>query len=278
MTPPIVILTDFGTLDPYVGIMKGVIMQINPLATFIDLSHQVPPGDIDRAAVDLWRATPHFPKGSIFLTIVDPGVGTQRKPVLIQTQDRFFVGPDNGVFSFILGTAPQAWELNNPEYMLPTPGKTFHGRDIFAPAAAHVSLGIPGRLFGDNIPHLVQLPKPTLQISQRQITGEILHVDHFGNLLTSLGVFHPTSDGKYELKPWTGEMGSTTIDLCHASLRLPNRETLSWAPTFGLIPKGQCGMMVGSSGLLEIVANRSNAAQRLNLKRGDKFTLALPKS
>lgn len=278
MKPPIVLLTDFGTQDPFVAIMKGVILQIDPQATLIDLTHQVPAGDIDRAAMILWSACPYFPKGTIFLTVVDPGVGTERMPVLLKSQDYFFVGPDNGVFSYIQGAAPLAWELNNPDFMLPTPGMTFHGRDIFAPAAAHLSLGIPGASFGPAIPSLVRLPWPLLELTPGKVTGEILHADHFGNLITSLGVFIPNQDGTHKLSPWIGDAPATTIDLGKAGLHLPCQGTLSWSPTFGHIPDGACAMILGSSGLLEIAANRASAAQQLNLKRGDTLVLEWPAS
>jgi S-adenosylmethionine hydrolase len=273
MKPPIAILTDFGTQDPFVGIMKGVILQINPQATLIDLTHQVPAGDIARAAIILWRTCSYFPKGTIFLTVVDPGVGTERKPVLLKTQDYSFIGPDNGVFNYVEGDGAQAWELNNPAFMLPTPGSTFHGRDIFAPAAAYVSLGVPGARFGPALPTLTRIPWPHLELTPGKITGEILHADHFGNLLTSLGTFIPNRDGTYEFKSWIGVLPAATIDLRKATLRLPNQDRLTCSPTFGHIPDEACAVLVGSSGLLEIAANRASAAQRLKLKRGDPIVL-----
>jgi len=278
MKPPIVLLTDFGIQDPFVGIMKGVILQIDPQAPLIDLTHQIPAGDIARAAMILWSAAPYFPTGTIFLTVVDPGVGTERLPVLLETQDYFFVGPNNGVFSYIQGASPQAWELNNPDLMLSTPGMTFHGRDIFAPAAAHLSRGVPGAHFGPALPTLERLPWPHLELTPGVATGEVLYADHFGNLLTSLGTFAPNPNGTFELKPWIGEWPAATLDLRNARLRLPSLGTLSWSPTFGHIPGDQCAMIVGSSGLLEIAANRASAAQQLKLVRGDRLILEWPVS
>ena len=155
MSQPIVILTDFGTSDPFTGIMKGVIAGIAPDRPIIDLTNEIPPGDIRRAAVMLWQASPYFPAGSVFLTVVDPGVGTSRRPIFLKTRDHVFIGPDNGVFTFILGESFQAWELQNPRLTLQNPGMTFHGRDIFAPAAGYAALGTPGPEFGET-PHSVR--------------------------------------------------------------------------------------------------------------------------
>ena len=162
MNPPIVILTDFGTTDPYVGIMKGVITQIAPLTPIIDLTHKITPGDVRQGAVTLWQSINYFPPGSIFLVVIDPGVGTSRRPLILQNGPYTFIAPDNGVLSFICGNDPKAWEISNPELSLPNPSITFHGRDIFAPAAAHTSLGVDATEFGDPIRgfHLLNDPRP----------------------------------------------------------------------------------------------------------------------
>jgi S-adenosylmethionine hydrolase len=275
MNPPIVILTDFGTRDPFVGIMKGVILRINPQASLIDLSNHIPPGDVRQAAITLWSATPFFPQGSIFLTVVDPGVGTYRKPIILQTSQFTFIGPDNGVFSYVSKMEDPAWELQNPIFSLPSPGTTFHGRDIFAPAAAHASLGIKAQEFGPVISRTIGLEWPNLEVTEREIIGEVLYVDHFGNILTSLGVFKPMRDPTYRLKPWISGQKKSFIDLQNAKLVLPNQQEIPWARTFGLIPGGQIAFILGSTGLLEIAANRANASSFLALKRGDPLILRL---
>ena len=274
MNPTIAILTDFGSQDPFVGIMKGVIAGINPGAQHIDLNNQIPPGDIQRAAITLWQSRDYFPKGTTFLTVVDPGVGTQRRSIILKSDGYTFVGPDNGVFTLILGDDWKAWELVNPDLMMPNPGNTFHGRDIFAPAAAHASKGVPGPEFGEAIHALVLLPAPKLDSpSPGTIRGEILHADHFGNLLTSLGRFDLIDNGSWEYRPWIGESHTQEIDSSNAIIKLPDGSQLPWVKTFGEIPENECTVLVGSSGLIEIVANRQSAAEMLELSGGESVTL-----
>lgn len=274
MNPPIAILTDFGSHDPYVGVMKGVIAGINPQAALIDLNNQIPPGDVQRAAISLWQSLNYFPKGTIFLAVVDPGVGTRRRPLIIQANDRIFVGPDNGVFSFVLGENAQAWELTNPTLMLQNPGNTFHGRDIFAPAAAHASLGIRGPEFGATVSDVELIPAPRLASpAPGVLRADILHADHFGNLLTSLGKFDHIENELWRFRPWVGEAPSQTFDASRSFVELPDGEQLPWAWTFGEIPPNECAALVGSSGLIEIVANRQRAAEMLELSDGEMVVL-----
>jgi len=273
MNPPIVILTDFGTSDPFVGIMKGVIAQIAPDAPIIDLTHEIPPGDIRRAAVTLWQSVDYFPSGSIFLVVVDPGVGTSRRAVIIHNGQHSFIAPDNGVISFILGDRSNAREISNPQLTLPNPGTTFHGRDIFAPAAAHAHLGVPPPKFGSVIPDLVMLPNPKFDSpSPGILKGQILHSDRFGNLLTSLGKFSRRAN-QIDFTPWIGDADNFTFNLQDAYLELTNGKTFSWANTFADITSEGCAVILGSSGLLEIVANRQSAANLLNLQPDEPVTL-----
>jgi hypothetical protein len=275
--PPIALLTDFGHRDPFVGIMKGVIAKIAPRAPLIDITHDIPPGDIQRAAVMLWQSKYFFPAGTIFLSVVDPGVGTLRRGMILQTEGHLFVGPDNGLFSFILGKQFEAWELLDPIFQLPKPGTTFHGRDIFAPAAAHAANGVEGIQFGPSIAEIIQLPGPRLHVKPNQIEGEILYNDRFGNLLTSLGKWISLDREKFLFDPWLNLGTSLSEDVSiaknQASLMLPDGQLLSWVDTFDDIPDGDCGMLVGSSGLVEIAAYRSRAADLLKLSSGDPVTL-----
>lgn len=274
MNPPIVILTDFGTIDPFVGIMKGVIAQIAPVTPVIDLTHEIPPGDIQRGAVTLWQSTKYFAPGSIFLVVIDPGVGTSRRPLVLQNRRHTFIAPDNGVLSFILGDNYQAWEIHNPQLTLPNPGTTFHGRDIFAPAAAHASLGIAGSQYGNPIPGLQLLSFPQLFLSAPGILeGQILYADHFGNLLTSFGEFTRSDNTQMNFKPWIGNIAPFSIQPKNLQLELNNGKRLTWAKTFAEIPPGECAVILGSSGLLEIVANRQSAANLLNLHSDETVTL-----
>jgi len=274
MSPPIFILTDFGTADPFVGIMKAVISQISPNTQIIDLTHEVPPGDIRLGAVLLWQSLPYLPKGSVILSVIDPGVGTTRRPILLQTGGLTFIGPDNGTFSFILKADYRVWELQNPDLALPQTGATFHGRDIFAPAAAYVASGVPASSFGPPLMDLALIPPPVLSCSDRNVMeGEIIHIDRFGNALTSIGQFLPLEQRTYNFHPWIGECRQVKVNLHQAQVQLPDQVKLNWAANFAEIPVSACRFILGSSGLIEIAANRQRAANLLNLALEDPVTL-----
>ena len=274
MSPPIVILTDFGTVDPFVGIMKGVIHQIAPRTPVIDLTHEISPQNLQQGAVTLWQSVNYFPTGSIFLVVIDPGVGTARRPVLLKNGEHTFIAPDNGVLSFVFGENPQAWEISNPRLALSNPGTTFHGRDIFAPAAAHASLGIAGPQFGAPIPDLAWLPLPLLESpASGELKGQILYPDRFGNLLTSLGKFTWAKENRLDFKPWLGDTASFSVNPADLQMELPDGSQLAWVKTFAEVPPGKCAAILGSSGLLEIVANRQSAANLLNLRPDELVTL-----
>ena len=156
----ITLLTDFGLKDSYVASMKGVILKINPQCRLIDITHQVNPHDLEEGAFILASAYSTFPKGTIHLVVIDPGVGSLRNPILLATENYFFIGPDNGLFTFVLQTekVKQGVALTNPRFFLPRVSTTFHGRDIFAPVAAHLSLGVKPKVFGHEIDSWTQLP------------------------------------------------------------------------------------------------------------------------
>ena len=281
--PLIAILTDFGTQDPFVGVMKGVITKIAPSARIIDLTHQIPPGDIRRAAVQLWQARYYFPAGTIFLCVVDPGVGTARKGIALETGGSFFVGPDNGLFSYIFDQDPRIFELANPSYQLQNPSSTFHGRDIFAPAAGYLGAGVQLDSFGNQIKTPVSLPNPLLKPYQNpsgsepstfSIAGETLYPDRFGNILTSLGKFTKSGSDCW-LTPWIGIYPESFPPFApkDARLDLEDGTTLKWANTFADIPSGECAALIGSTGLLEIAARGKSAAQILELSGGERVVL-----
>jgi len=274
MPPAIYLLTDFGTSDPFVGIMKAVMHGINPSIPLIDLTHEVPAGDIRIGALTLWQSLPYLPERSVVLCVVDPGVGTQRRAILLKNRGYSFVGPDNGVFTYILGDGFKAWELRNPELALLARGTTFHGRDIFAPAAAHSASGVPGERFGPPVKELVRIPEPRLSCRvSGQWVGEVIQIDHFGNALTSLGTFSPAGEGSYDLEPWVGDCSKERINLRKAKVRLTGQVDLSWTEQFAGVPQEGCGFIVGSSGLIEIVANRQSAVKLLDLAIGTTVTL-----
>ena len=269
----IAILTDFGDSDPYVGIMKGVISRIAPDLNLIDLNHHIPPGDIQQGAFHLWQTAEYFPSDAVFLAVVDPGVGTQRKGLFFQRGDQVFIGPDNGLFSYLgYKTPTMAWELANPDFQLQDLSSTFHGRDIFAPAAAYATLGTRGDQFGEIIGSLNHLPSPVCQINEDHLEGEVFSIDQFGNLITSLGQFQKTEKG-LEIISWIDDLTlgfPPNPKIHHDQAAKP----LSMVSTFSDIPPGSCAGVIGSRGLLEIVSNQSSAADLLGLGKGDRITLS----
>jgi len=269
----IAILTDFGDSDPYVGIMKGVISRIAPGLNLIDLNHHIPPGDIQAGAFQLWQAAEYFPSDAVFLAVVDPGVGTKRKGLYFQRGDQIFIGPDNGLFSYLSYKTPTtAWELANPDFQLKALSSTFHGRDIFAPAAAYTALGTRGEQFGKLAGSLIHLPRPFCQIKEDQIEGEVISIDQFGNLITSLGQFQKTEQNLI-LVSWIKDL-SISFPLNPKIHHDQADKPLPMVSTFSDIPPGSCAGLIGSSGLLEIIANQSSAADLLGLGKGDRITLS----
>jgi S-adenosylmethionine hydrolase len=274
-TPTIALLTDFGTQDTYVGVMKGVIARIAPQAQVIDLTHSIPAGDVCQAAFKLWQAVPYFPSGTVFLSVVDPGVGTERWPVAAAWPEFTCVGPDNGLFTFLLAQgAPQvACRLQAPAYRLSKVSSTFHGRDVFSPAAAHLALGEPITNLGPAVTDLARFPLPRLELVEGPaLIGEILHTDHFGNLITSLGSLRAEED-ELVLEPWLPHCAPARLPLAGLSLRLPNGASLGLRATFGDVAVGQALGYIGSEGLLEIAINRGRAADVLPLTSGQEVIL-----
>ncbi len=253
--PFISLLTDFGLQDPYVGIMKGVIHTLSPQAQLIDLSHGIPPQDVAVARFALMTAYPYLPLGTIHLAVVDPGVGSNRRAVAIQTQEGYLVGPDNGLFSGVLAQsqALAAVQLTNPSYWRsPQPSHTFHGRDIFAPVAAHLANGIPLAELGDplDVAELVRLDWPQPQEEADGWRGVIQAIDHFGNGISNL-------PGQWvEGRSWSASVKG-----------IPIRSVA----TFAEGEVGEVLALVGSSGWLEIAQNQGNASRTLGLNVGDEI-------
>lgn len=254
----ITLTTDFGTSDAYVGIMKGVILGINPDVQVVDLTHAIPPQDIHDAALSIHAAHRYFPEGTIHTIVVDPGVGSDRQAVICQTDRAFFVCPDNGILTYLLheienadGQSIKAVAIQNKAYYLPEVSNTFHGRDVFAPVAAHLSLGVPLANIGPPVDDLVQLPIPTHQVSGNTIIGQIVKIDRFGNAITNISESVLADIGAtYEIR-----VGSTRL------MRL-NR---AYAES-GI---GKPLAIIGSFGVLEIAINGGSAEVSLGLKWGD---------
>jgi len=247
--PLITLLTDFGVRDAYVASMKGVILTLNPAAHLVDLSHEVPPQDIRAAAVLLAAAAPYFPAGAIHLAVVDPGVGGPRRALAARCREQFWVGPDNGVFHLIFRRAADLTlvSLENPAYFRPQVSATFHGRDIFAPVAAHLSLGVDLDRFGPRVTDPVSLDFPEPVFGPEAVRGEIIAVDRFGNLVSNV----PAAD----LTAWLGE---ARLHLNAGSLALQDL-----ARTYADAAPGEFLALEGSHGFLEIACALDHAARRL---------------
>ncbi|MDP3182708.1 MAG: SAM-dependent chlorinase/fluorinase [Desulfobaccales bacterium] len=248
--PPIItLLTDFGTQDAYVAAMKGVILGVNPRAVLVDLSHDLPPQDIRAGALILAGAAPYFPPGTIHLAVVDPGVGSSRRGLAAYGRGQFWVGPDNGLFHLIFtpGAELTIVSLENPAYFRPKVSATFHGRDIFAPVAAHLSLGVDLSRFGPIINDPVALAVPTPRFTPKTIQGEVIYVDRFGNLVSNLKAA--------ALEAWLGG-GDLRLKVGPLTIRGLARTYAEKAP-------GEFLALIGSHGYLEIACAQDSAARRL---------------
>lgn len=253
----ITLTTDFGTKDPYVAEMKGVILTINPKATLIDITHEVEKFNVRMAAFMLASAAPYFPKDTVHLAVVDPGVGTQRRAILVQTKMGFFVGPDNGVL--MLAAQNQGilsiHQLVNPKFMLPKVSSTFHGRDVFAPAAAYLDSSVKPQEFGSEINDAVKPDFASVMRRNGSLIGEVLHVDGFGNVITNI---------KQE------EM----IDAKIVDVKLPNVSLkLALGKTYAEAKPQEPIALIGSHGFMEIALNQGSAAEKFNVKTGDKVEI-----
>lgn len=255
--PLIVLTTDFGTADTYVGVMRGVIAGIAPGARVVDLTHEVRPQDVRHGAYTLLVAAPYFPPGTIFVTVVDPGVGSERRAVAVRADTHTFVAPDNGVLTWVLReTPPQAAVLlTERRYRLPRVSTTFHGRDIFAPAGAHLAAGVPLAALGPPLDpaHLVMLPAPRRFRDERGVWhGEILHIDRFGNMVTTLRRsdlgLAPDEPASARAR-WRFALGETVIQ--------------GLSRTFADVGAGEPVAYIGSDDFLEISVRNANGAARL---------------
>lgn len=272
--PPIALLTDFGLSDTYVGVMKGVISELSPDAQVIDVTHAIPQGDIRLAAFKLWQAVDYFPDGTVFVVVVDPGVGTSRKPVAVTWRSLQIIAPDNGVLTYLLCLEPakSAVVLENEVYQLDLVSTTFHGRDIFAPAGAHIWNGVELERLGRPLADLMQFRPPSLEPGDRSIRGEILHADRFGNLITSIGRLSASTSG-YQFQPWYSQSPAGNFPAGTARATLPDGTSLDLQTTFGDVPPGDPVAYIGSEGLVEIAVNGGSALVELGFGSGDPVEL-----
>lgn len=259
-TPIITLTTDFGLRDTYVAEMKAVILSICPSATIVDITHEIEKFNIKMGAYVLASASPYFPKGTIHVVVVDPGVGTERRPILVQTNQGFYVGPDNGVLALTIKSQciTHIYKISNQKFMLPKISQTFHGRDIFAPTAAHLANGTPSAEFG---PEILDIATPEFAKIIRKkdvLIGEVIHIDRFGNIITNFG--------EKELK-LLNIKGVVNVKLKNIRLRS------KFCRAYGEVKPQEPLALVGSHNFLEISINQGNAAKNFGTKIGDKVTL-----
>ena len=274
VAPIVTLTTDFGTSDSYVGTMKGVILRLNPHASIVDITHGVPPQDVHSGAFQFDSASPYFPPGTIHVVVVDPGVGTERKPILVVGPDAYFICPDNGLLSYCFiragfplprsepfGTGPvslpkgwRAYHLNNPQFWNNPVSSTFHGRDLFAPVAGYLSRGVPPERMGVPLGEVAAFSVPMPLEQGGQLLGSVLSVDRFGNLVTNIPAGSLASRG-----------APITIDVGGHQLRGLANSYQAGAPLLAII---------GSHGYLEISAANGNAGALLGLGVGANVRVA----
>lgn len=255
--PPVITLTsDFGHKDPYVGVMKGAILSVCPTAQIVDLCHEIEPFVTDQAAFVVSQAVPYFPPDTVHMVVVDPGVGSPRRALVAKGQRAFYTGPDNGVLGPLFAEdTPEdgpvtVHEIGTPDFLPQERSATFHGRDLFAPAAAHLAMGRALADFGVKITGNLAVPFPAPVEGPDGITGAILHVDRFGNLITSLDRTHAPQV---------------------TAISVGGRE-VPMVPFYGHVPVGHPGALVGSSNRIEVFVREGSAKSRLGVTVGDAVT------
>lgn len=267
MSSVVTLTSDFGAKDSFVASIKGVILKINPQAQIVDLSNEITPMDIWEGAFTLRSAYSSFPKGTVHLAVVDPGVGSGRKPIIAVTESFYFVGPDNGLFSLVYQDAERlrVHHITANHYFLPNPGPTFHGRDIFAPVAGWLSKGIPSGNFGDEITEFAKLNIPVPKVAGNTIDGNVVHIDRFGNAITNI-----TYKDIQHLLPEGKGPGTAVVNIVGKEIRGLKKFYAEAAP-------GEPGAVINSSGALEIFLFKQNARTGLSIKRGEAVRLTIPR-
>ena len=272
--PPIVLTTDFGIDDPYVGVMKGVILRVNPEASVVDLTHHIQPQNVRQGAFVLGSSYRFFPHEAIHVVVVDPGVGTDRRAILLNTPGGRFLAPDNGVLSWVIRehlqgkltdagvvevpTGLTAYELTNDRLWLHPVSKTFHGRDIFAPVAAHLSLGVDATDVGTRVDSLCYSPFPEPTIEGAGVEGEVIFVDRFGNLITNIAAGCLPASGQARIS-----VRDRAIDGIAAAYHSPGLQA------------GKLLALVGSHGHLEIAVADGSAADALGASEGERVSVTV---
>ena len=250
------LITDFGIQDPYDAVMKGVIYSINPEANIVDITHYVEPQNVVQAAFILSRVYSYFPKDTVFNVVVDPGVGGQRRALAVKAGDYYFVAPDNGVLTLVLEKTPPdvIVEITDFRFILQPVSRTFHGRDIFAPAAAHLSNRVPVTELGMRVEDFKKMPFPPVKVENKRVEGHVIYTDRFGNLITDL-----------DQEIYRGRQ-IKAVDIAGRTIRNVNR-------SYDSSPAGELLAITGSFGSLEISVNKGSAREYLN--RGTGLPVAI---
>lgn len=251
----ITLTTDFGMQDGNVGVMKGVIYGVNPRARVVDLSHDIEPQNIAQAAFVLSRHYRYFPAGTIHLAVVDPGVGSERRALIVQTAEALFVAPDNGVLTSVAHDARHAIkhiiDISNPKFWLHQISAVFHGRDIFAPVTAHLSLGVPVSAFGEEVDDMMTFPLPQVERRPGKLKGQVAHIDRFGNLLTNI-------------------CQRDLLSLVEIKVRVRNQEIAGLSRTYADGQEGEVIAYIDSSEELAVAVVNGSARDLLDAQVGDK--------
>ncbi len=254
----VTLLSDFGLSDVYASSMKGVILSLAPKARIVDLSHQIPAQQVRIGALALASAAPFFPPGTIHIAVVDPGVGTARKPLALFAKGQAFLGPDNGLLTLAAGGRAPGRHLANPRLFLPKVSATFHGRDVFAPVAAHLLGGVRPDALGPPARASVHLSLPEPRASKGALRGEVIAVDAFGNAITNLDA---------------ETLARRSRELARARVEAGGARISGISRTYGEHPPGSLVALIGSAGYLEIAEVNGSAARRLSLEEGDPVTV-----
>jgi S-adenosylmethionine hydrolase len=264
--PIITLLSDFGLKDPYVAEMKAVILSIHPQARIVDITHEVEKFNIRMGAFVLASATQYFPPSTIHVAVVDPGVGTKRRPIIVETKRSYYVGPDNGLLMLAAQKegVGHVYHVNNPQYMLPRVSRTFHGRDIFAPVAAHLATKRPSE-FGPEIQDYAFPEFAKSHIGASELLGEVLHIDDFGNIISNISAEDLEKMG-------IREGGSLRVKLDGKTL------TVKLCSAYGEVPAKTPLAIIGSNDFLEISINQGSASRTFETKIGDPLRVSLASS
>ena len=258
MRPVITLTTDFGLADPFVGIMKGVILGICPDAEVVDLTHSIPPQDVLQAAYTLQSSVDYFPKNTIHLAVVDPGVGGSRKGIIVKTEKYFFIGPDNGIFSHFFENF-QAIELTNTDYFLNTISNTFHGRDVFAPAAAWLAKGEPYDKLGHAIEKPINLEIAKTAFENNCLKGNFIYRDHFGNLTSNISTLNLETHFQENMD--------------NLKIHITNHPPISFVSHYELGSSRSLSALINSSNQIEIFCKNGNASEAFSIAVGSSIEI-----